>query len=116
MECLYIHPEVAKPVAMQPQIKKLPVPCKFFPYCTNPVCPFIHPLPAHQPFFMQAKPSFATTGQRVQIPCKNGDECTRPDCHFLHPKDPNPQVEVVVSIDMLIKFFLKKKLLMLVQL
>lgn len=94
---MFIHPEVAKPAIMQPQIKKLPVPCKFFPYCTNPMCPFIHPVPTHQPYFMQAKPSFATTGQRVQIPCKNGDACTRPDCHFLHPKDPNPQAEVVVS-------------------
>ncbi|KAG2211817.1 hypothetical protein INT47_004503 [Mucor saturninus] len=95
IECMFIHPEIAKPVVPQ-QIKKLPVPCRFFPYCSNPVCPFVHPT---QPFFMQAKPSFATTGQRVQIPCKNGDNCTRPDCHFLHPKDPNPQSDIICKFD-----------------
>jgi hypothetical protein len=82
-----------------PQVRKVPAPCKFFPYCTNPLCPFIHPVvPQQKPFFMQGSPSFATTGQRVQIPCKHGDACTRPDCHFVHPKDtPNPQSEVIVS-------------------
>lgn len=92
---MFIHPEIAKPAVLQQQIKKLSMPCRFFPYCNNPLCPFVHPT---QPFFMQAKPSFATTGQRVQIPCKNGDNCTRPGCHFLHPKDPNPQSDVIVSI------------------
>lgn len=94
IECMFIHPEVSKPIVM-PQVKKLPVPCKFFPYCTNPLCPYMHPA---VPQYMQAKPSFATTGQRVQIPCKNGDACTRPDCHFIHPKDPPaPQSEIIVS-------------------
>ncbi|KAL9543963.1 hypothetical protein MBANPS3_007867 [Mucor bainieri] len=86
-ECLGIHPEISKP-ALQPHTAKLPYPCKFFPYCNNPVCPYMHPImPSQQAYFMQAQPSFSKVGQRVQVPCKNGDACTRPDCHFLHPKD-----------------------------
>lgn len=93
-----IHPETAKPV-LQQSTSKIPFPCKFFPYCSNPVCPYMHPamLP-QQAFFMQAQPSFTKVGQRVQIPCKNGDACTRPDCHFLHPKDPDFKAEIIVSI------------------
>ncbi|KAI8061217.1 hypothetical protein BDF21DRAFT_134883 [Thamnidium elegans] len=97
IECMFIHPEIAKPVMPQ-QIKKLAVPCRFFPYCSNPQCPFLHPA-VTQPYFMQPKPSFIATGQRVQIPCKNADSCTRPDCHFLHPKDPNPHTEVICKFD-----------------
>lgn len=107
---MFIHPEIAKPVMPQ-QIKKLAVPCKFFPYCSNPACPFVHPVTA-QPYYMQPKPSFTATGQRLQIPCKNADSCTRPDCHFLHPKDPNPQTEIIVTIFYLfisLRFFFKKK-------
>ncbi|CAO0798851.1 unnamed protein product [Mucor circinelloides] len=99
-ECLGIHPEVAKP-ALQQHTAKLPFPCKFFPYCSNPVCPYIHPvMPPQQAYFMQGQPSFAKVGQRVQIPCKNGDACTRPDCHFLHPKDADyNKTEVICKFD-----------------
>ncbi|GAA5804250.1 hypothetical protein HPULCUR_009737 [Helicostylum pulchrum] len=97
IECMFIHPEIAKSVMPQ-QIKKLAVPCKFFPYCSNPACPFVHPVVA-QPYYMQPKPSFTAPGQRLQIPCKNADACTRPDCHFLHPKDPNPQADIVCKFD-----------------
>ncbi|KAF8543830.1 hypothetical protein BDD12DRAFT_164071 [Trichophaea hybrida] len=37
--------------------------CKFFPNCTNPACPFKHP---------------------IMPMCRNGANCTRPDCHFTH--------------------------------
>ena len=37
--------------------------CKFYPNCTNPNCPFVHPgLP----------------------PCRNGADCTVPNCKFTH--------------------------------
>ncbi|KAF1804901.1 CCCH-type zinc finger transcription factor [Mucor lusitanicus] len=100
-ECLGIHPELGQ-AALQPHTAKLPYPCKFFPYCNNPVCPYIHPImPPQQAYFMQAQPSFPKVGQRVQIPCKNGDACTRPDCHFLHPKDAayNNKTEVICKFD-----------------
>ncbi|CAO3617358.1 unnamed protein product [Mucor fragilis] len=99
-ECLGIHPEISKPVS-QPHTAKLPYPCKFFPYCNNPVCPYMHPImPPQQAYFMQAQPSFSKVGQRVQIPCKNGDACTRPDCHFLHPKDADyNKTEVICKFD-----------------
>ncbi|GAN07372.1 hypothetical protein MAM1_0158d06869 [Mucor ambiguus] len=99
-ECLGIHPEVGKP-ALQPHTAKLPYPCKFFPYCNNPVCPYMHPImPPQQAYFMQAQPSFSKVGQRVQIPCKNGDACTRPDCHFLHPKDADyNKTEIICKFD-----------------
>ncbi|KAI8348030.1 hypothetical protein EDC96DRAFT_313110 [Choanephora cucurbitarum] len=98
-ECTFIHPETSQPVIQPPVMNKLPIPCKFFPYCNNPVCPYVHPIvaPQQQAFFMQAQSSF--TQQRVQVPCKNGDACTRPDCHFLHPKDPNPLAEVICKYD-----------------
>lgn len=96
---MFIHPENATKLNTsaysQPSVK-LPYPCKFFPYCNNPVCPYVHPLP-QQTFYMQAQPSYAA-GQRVLTPCKNGDNCTRPGCHFLHPKDPNPYADIIVSI------------------
>ncbi|CEP15231.1 hypothetical protein [Parasitella parasitica] len=98
-ECLGIHPQVAGPV-MQPLTARIPIPCKFFPYCSNPVCPYIHPtMPPQQGFFMQGQPSFTKIEQRVQIPCKNGDACTRADCHFLHPKDSNLKIEVICKFD-----------------
>lgn len=98
IECMFIHPETTNlpNIATHPQsLAKLPYPCKYFPYCSNPVCPYIHPLP-QQSFYMQTRPY--STGQRVPIPCKNGNDCTRSDCHFLHPKDPNPYANVVVSV------------------
>ncbi|RCH91141.1 hypothetical protein CU097_011124 [Rhizopus azygosporus] len=96
-ECMFIHPEThKKPATMiQPQFPaKLPYPCKFFPYCNNPVCPYIHPIP-QQAYYMQSH----SYGQRVPVPCKNGDDCTRPNCHFLHPKDPNPFAEIICKYD-----------------
>ncbi|RCH92682.1 hypothetical protein CU098_008943 [Rhizopus stolonifer] len=95
-ECMFIHPETSQPPL--PVMTKLPIPCKFFPYCNNPVCPYMHPTPQQQQaFFMQTQPSF--TPQRVQVPCKNGDACTRPDCHFIHPRDPNPLSDVICKFD-----------------
>ncbi|KAG1350077.1 hypothetical protein G6F62_003382 [Rhizopus arrhizus] len=98
-ECMFIHPETTNlpNIATRPQsLAKLPYPCKYFPYCSNLVCPYIHPLP-QQSFYMQTRPY--ATGQRVPIPCKNGNDCTRSDCHFLHPKDPNPYANVVCKYD-----------------
>ncbi|CAO3695592.1 unnamed protein product [Rhizopus stolonifer] len=99
-ECMFIHPETVKQpsvAALQQPTARLPYPCKFFPYCSNPVCPYIHPLP-QQSYYMQAQPSYPTN-QRVPIPCKNGNECTRPNCHFLHPKDENNYAETVCKYD-----------------
>ncbi|KAI9012044.1 hypothetical protein CLU79DRAFT_771086 [Phycomyces nitens] len=59
---------------------KMPIPCRFYPYCTNPVCPFMHPAPA------PPAPS-----QRIPVPCNNGADCKRPDCHFTHPNDSTPE-------------------------
>lgn len=98
-ECTFIHPETEKPAVQQPAppaVAQIPIPCKFFPYCSNPVCPYIHPMMPPQSFYMQQSP-YGAGAYKVQVPCKNGDACTRPDCHFIHPKDPNPQSEIIVS-------------------
>ena len=39
--------------------------CRFYPNCTNPVCPFIHP---------------------GAPPCRNGADCNVPGCTFTHSK------------------------------
>jgi len=39
--------------------------CRFYPNCTNPVCPFIHP---------------------GAPPCRNGADCSVPGCAFVHSK------------------------------
>ncbi|KAI8881529.1 hypothetical protein K501DRAFT_222718 [Backusella circina FSU 941] len=103
-ECMFIHPETSKPMNIAPQPvpqpTKFPIPCRFFPYCSNPVCPYIHPV--QNPYFMQSKPSYIphnTSTQRMPVPCKNGDDCNRQDCHFLHPKDPNPYADVLCRFD-----------------
>ena len=41
------------------------IPCRFYPRCINPSCPYLHP---------------------VKVACRYGVECTRPDCHFEHPE------------------------------
>lgn len=41
------------------------IPCRFYPRCINPSCPYLHP---------------------VKVPCRYGVDCTRPDCHFEHPE------------------------------
>ncbi|KAI8977456.1 hypothetical protein BDF20DRAFT_874976 [Mycotypha africana] len=103
-ECTFIHPETDMPPQMaQPMMAKIPVPCKFFPYCANPVCPYIHPIfsPQNQQaaYFMQYQPNQPPTGHRVPILCRNGDACTRPGCRFSHPKDPNPVSEIICKFD-----------------
>ncbi|KAI9480685.1 MAG: hypothetical protein EXX96DRAFT_563761 [Benjaminiella poitrasii] len=103
-ECMFVHPEasIKQPVMMQQSamMTKLPIPCKFFPYCSNPMCPYMHPMMApQQAYFMQSQSSFGNTGVRGQIPCKNGDACTRPNCYFLHPRDPNPFADIVCKYD-----------------
>lgn len=57
-KCTARHPSPAQKKAHQ-QIQD----CKFFPNCTNPVCPFRH----------------------VPI-CRNGPDCTTPNCKFTHVK------------------------------
>ncbi|KAG2228259.1 hypothetical protein INT45_011051, partial [Circinella minor] len=106
-ECMFIHPEVSptqqqqQPMMMSMPIKR-PIPCKFFPYCTNPMCPFVHP---EQPVTVTAtEPStVASTGpiKRVPIPCKMGDQCKRPGCHFIHPGDDDktPASETLCKYD-----------------
>lgn len=101
---MFIHPETQQQqqqpaaAAVMPIMKK-PFPCKFYPYCTNPVCSFIHP-DDQQPavvYPMYGQQPSSTTGARVPIPCKNGEHCTRPGCHFLHPGDANPFAEIMAS-------------------
>lgn len=67
-----------------------PIPCKFFPYCMNPACPYLHPM--QMPYMMMPPQPV----KRIPVPCKNGEDCKRPDCHFLHPGDENP-AEIMVS-------------------
>lgn len=102
-ECLFIHPEVSSsqqqqraPSVMTPPAKK-PFPCRFFPYCTNPVCPYIHPDPSSMPAVTQQQQQQQSTPTKVPIPCKNGENCKRPGCHFLHPGEENPLADVLVS-------------------
>lgn len=115
---MFIHPEVSPsqqqqqqrgPSAssiMTPPAKK-PFPCRYFPYCTNPVCPFIHPDPSSMPMTtpqqssqpqQQQPQQQASTPTKVPIPCKNGENCKRPGCHFLHPGEENPLADVLVSV------------------
>ncbi|KAM3583041.1 hypothetical protein VKS41_004796 [Umbelopsis sp. WA50703] len=68
-ECLYIHPEAPKSVETKAK-------CKFWPNCTNPQCPYTHPLGAPAPIV-----------KRNPTPCREGDNCTRPGCYFTHPRD-----------------------------
>ncbi|RPB29116.1 hypothetical protein L211DRAFT_776448 [Terfezia boudieri ATCC MYA-4762] len=63
-KCIGAHPS---PASGAPRPPKIQADCKFFPNCTNPVCPFRHP----------------------DMPlCRNGTNCTRPDCHFTHAEVP----------------------------
>ncbi|KAI9668419.1 MAG: hypothetical protein M1831_001173 [Alyxoria varia] len=57
-KCVGKHPSPAKRTA-----HKQSIPCKYYPNCTNPNCPFTHP----------ATP-----------PCRNGADCTVPGCKFAH--------------------------------
>ena len=106
---MFIHPEVSPSQQQQQQQQqqqsmmmsmqmKRPIPCKFYPYCNNPMCPFIHP---EQPVAVSTPSTAAPTGpiKRVPIPCKMGDQCKRPGCHFIHPgdDDQNPVSEILVS-------------------
>ncbi|KAI7871685.1 hypothetical protein BDF14DRAFT_1740230 [Spinellus fusiger] len=85
-ECMFIHPETTKATPPSRGVK-MNIPCRFFPYCSNPVCPFMHPEVPVQP----------TVAQRVPVPCNQGAECKRPGCHFIHPNDP-------VSVEILCKY------------
>ncbi|KAI9288376.1 hypothetical protein BC943DRAFT_316385 [Umbelopsis sp. AD052] len=67
-ECLYVHPEIAKSEDAKPN-------CRYWPNCTNPRCPYPHPL------------GNAKANKRNPTPCRDGDNCTRPGCHFTHPRD-----------------------------
>ncbi|KAI9494816.1 hypothetical protein BDB00DRAFT_817181 [Zychaea mexicana] len=101
-ECMFIHPEVSAPQQQQPQLSlatpqmpqmpmKRPIPCRFYPYCTNPMCPFMHP---EQPTGATGAPGAPVPSgpvKRVPIPCKMGDKCKRPGCHFIHPGDEEQQ-------------------------
>ncbi|KAJ8654374.1 hypothetical protein O0I10_009942 [Lichtheimia ornata] len=120
-ECMFIHPEVS-PSQQQQQRgggphpsassimtapAKKPFPCRYFPYCTNPVCPFIHPDPSSMPMApqqssqqpQQQQQQSSTTPTKVPIPCKNGENCKRPGCHFLHPGEENPLADVLCKYD-----------------
>ncbi|KAF7721265.1 hypothetical protein EC973_004992 [Apophysomyces ossiformis] len=95
-ECMFIHPETHKkrmpepvaPIPMAMPFAKSPIPCKFFPYCNNPMCPFLHPT---QPMQVPVR--------RIAVPCNNGDQCTRPGCHFMHPKDASAMAEIPCKYD-----------------
>lgn len=61
-KCTGRHPSPAQIKAHQSEEQ-----CKFFPYCTNPSCPFKHP----------------------SMPmCRNGADCTVPHCKFTHLQTP----------------------------
>ncbi|KAG0162809.1 hypothetical protein DFQ28_000740 [Apophysomyces sp. BC1034] len=95
-ECMFIHPETPKKAAPEPAapapvavaFAKSPIPCRFFPFCSNPMCPFLHPT---QPMHVQTR--------RLAVPCNNGDQCTRPGCHFMHPKDASALSETPCKFD-----------------
>lgn len=57
-KCVGRHPSPAKKIAHKAEMD-----CRFYPNCTNPVCPFRHP---------------------STPPCRNGADCTVPDCKFSH--------------------------------
>lgn len=57
-KCVGKHPSPAKKAAHKAEMD-----CKFYPNCTNPVCPFRHP---------------------STPPCRNGADCTVPNCTFSH--------------------------------
>lgn len=57
-KCTGRHPSPAQIKAHQSEEQ-----CKFFPYCTNPSCPFKHP---------------------TMPMCRNGADCTVPHCKFTH--------------------------------
>jgi len=57
-KCVGRHPSPAKRTAHKAEMD-----CKFYPNCTNPVCPFKHP---------------------DTPPCRNGADCTVPNCKFVH--------------------------------
>lgn len=61
-KCTGRHPSPAVKVSHQAD-----EPCRFFPHCTNPHCPFKHP----------------------SMPlCRNGGDCTVPGCKFTHLQTP----------------------------
>lgn len=57
-KCVGRHPSPAQKASHQSE-----EPCRFFPHCTNPTCPFKHP----------AMPL-----------CRNGADCSVPGCQFTH--------------------------------
>ncbi|CAG8592972.1 17974_t:CDS:2, partial [Acaulospora morrowiae] len=64
-KCRYSHPSPAN----------LITPCKFYPNCKNPVCPYLHMDYSNEPV------------AKVPTPCRNGNLCTRTNCLFMHPWD-----------------------------
>ncbi|KAI9868676.1 MAG: hypothetical protein M1813_004526 [Trichoglossum hirsutum] len=59
-KCVARHPSPAVKITHQAEMD-----CKFFPNCTNAVCPFKHP---------------------TMPLCRNGADCTRENCRFTHVK------------------------------
>jgi nuclear polyadenylated RNA-binding protein NAB2 len=65
-------------------------PCKFFPNCTNPECPYkqysptphIH-YPPNLATMLTCSPAVSVS-KSLSIPCKFGVNCTRPNCIFNH--------------------------------
>ncbi|ORY98692.1 hypothetical protein BCR43DRAFT_487987 [Syncephalastrum racemosum] len=124
-ECMFIHPatpatqpQQVQSIIPRPQLQTFPqstypqqipmmgapvypakkmIPCRYYPYCSNPACPFVHPdRPA-----ASVAPTAPPVTKRVPVPCMNGAHCTRPGCHFMHPSDEGatPATETVCKYD-----------------
>ncbi|KAI8645033.1 hypothetical protein BD408DRAFT_412529 [Parasitella parasitica] len=96
-ECCFVHPQVdTLPISVKPIIR-IPSPCRFYPYCANPVCPFLHILTVapQQTCFIQ----YANIPPKVLLPCHKGANCQIQNCGFLHPKDPKYYARQVCNFD-----------------
>ncbi len=60
-KCVGRHPSPAQKISHQSEQD-----CRFFPHCTNPSCPFRHPI--------------------AMPPCRFGADCKKEDCKFTHVK------------------------------
>lgn len=96
--CKFIHPTDNKPQNPTKSILRIPSPCRFYPYCLNPVCPYMHILivsPEQASFMQSPQVSFSGT----QLPCNYGSDCKIEKCTFIHPKDSNYDTRLIVSRD-----------------
>jgi len=77
------HPSAFTSGVYNPAVKST-IKCRFFPACTNPNCPYLHPTTLC-PAFPHCMLGDACPHLHPAVPCRYGEKCTNPHCAFTHP-------------------------------